>query len=228
MIPEGQEGSYGFRAETIDHFTLLVDSEVILEATPGAGALEARKELLAGAHQVEFILESETYAQPTRAFYQPPGSSNWEEFRGERFHDRGIIPNGLRMTFWHGARRWDGKPLFVWVDPYINYRWNGPYRFPMSVEWNGFLECPKEGNYTIVTEAWDYALVEIDGKKVVESPSGGNQKNRPAPGTIELTKGKHPIRVRYTDNIGGGEALRLYWQVPGQGRALIPQSALSY
>ncbi len=228
VIPEGRQGGYRFRAETPDRFTLWIDSEKILEASPGGPPVEVAKDLFAGAHQIEFTFASQEYKGRTSLLHSPPGGGDWQELGGEQFHDRGMLPHGLRMTYWHGGRKWEGKPEFVWVDPLINYRWNPPYKFPLSMEWKGFLECPVEGNYTIGTEAWDYAVVEIDGKKVLETEGGKEQKNRFLHVPVQLTQGKHPIRIRYGDAVGGGEALRLYWQVPGKPREIIPTEALSY
>jgi len=228
VIPEGRQGGYRFRIETPDRFTLWIDAEKILDASPGAGTAEVARDLLAGAHQIEFTFASQTYTALTRVMYIPLGGGDWQELGGEQFHDRGMLPRGLRMTYWHGGRKWEGKPEFVWVDPFINYRWNPPYKFPLSMEWKGFLDCPVEGSYQIGTEAWDYALVEIDGQKVVETAGGKEQRNRYLQAPLQMTQGKHPIRILYSDTIGGGEALRLYWQVPGKTREIIPQAALSY
>ena len=228
VIPEGQGGNHKFKLQSPDRFSLSIGSEMILNATSGVGVSELDYFLHAGAHQVEFSFESMEYKDLTSVEVRGPRDSNWRPFGGELFHDRGMIPNGLRLKYWHGANKWDAPPRFVWVDPYINYRWNPPYMFPLTMEWEGFLEAPEDGKYTIETRAWDFGTVEINGQKIVESPSAGNQGNSPRRGTIELTKGKHPIRVRYTDDRGGGEALRLYWQLPSGGRAVIPQEALSY
>ncbi len=228
VIPEGRQGGYRFRLETPDRFTLWIDSEKILEASPGSAPVEVAKDLFAGAHQIEFTFSSQEFKGRTQVVHIPPGGGDWQELGGEQFHDRGMLPHGLRMTYWHGGRKWEGKPEFVWADPFINYRWNPPYKFPLSMEWKGFLDCPVEGTYQIGTEAWDYALVEIDGKKAVETAGGKDQKNRYLPASLQLTQGKHPIRILYSDTIGGGEALRLYWQVPGKSREIIPAEALTY
>lgn len=228
VIPEGRQGGYRFKVETPDRFTLWIDSEKILEASPGGVPVEVSRDLMAGAHQVEFTLASQEFKGRTALTHIPPGGQDWLELGGEQFHDRGMLPHGLRMTYWHGGRKWQGRPEFVWVDPLINYRWNPPYKFPMSMEWKGFLECPVAGDYSIGTEAWDYALVEVDGQKVVETTGGKEQKNRYLQAPIQLTQGKHPIRILYSDTVGGGEALRLYWQLPGNKREIIPTTALSY
>jgi hypothetical protein len=228
VIPEGRQGAYRFRLESQDQFALKIDAELILSASPGTGTSEVEKNLVAGAHQVEFTFASAGYQAPTRLVYTHPGGPDWIPFGGEPFHDRGMLPNGLRMSFWHRPRHWQGNPEYVWVDPLINNRWNPPYKFPMSMEWKGFLTCPTDGNYIIGTEAWDYALVEIEDTKVVESPGGKPQNNRHIQGNLQLSQGKHPIRILYSDNVGGGEALRVYWQVPGGKREIIPTQVLSY
>lgn len=228
VIPEGRQGIQRFRLETPDRFTLWIDGEVVLDATGTSEAIEVEKDLLAGAHQVEFTLVRSGATGRTQVLYHSPGNPSFEDFGGEQFHDRGMLPDGLRMSWWFGSRRWQTRPDYVWVDPVINYRWNPPYKFPFSFRWEGYLNCPISGNYVIGTEAWDYALVEIDGNKVVESPNQRDQKNRYITGTMELSQGRHKIRVLYSDDIGGGEALRLYWTVPGRGREIIPEEALSY
>jgi 4-amino-4-deoxy-L-arabinose transferase-like glycosyltransferase len=228
VIPEGRQGGYRFRVETPDRFTLWIDSEKIFDASPGTAPAEVAKDLFAGAHQVEFVFATQNFKDLTRVMHIPPGGGDWQELGGEQFHDRGMLPQGLRMIYWFGGRKWEGQPEYVWVDPFINYRWNPPYKFPMSMEWKGFLDCPTTGNYSIGNEAWDYSLIEIDGQKLVETPGGKEQKNRYLQGAIQLTQGKHAIRILYSDTIGGGEALRLYWQVPGKTREIIPNAVLSY
>lgn len=228
VVPEGQGGQYTFRVESPDRFQLLIDSAVVLDASNGAGNMSAQVEVLAGAHQVEFVFASEQYNQPTRVQYQPPSGASWLDLAGPLLHDRGMLPGGLRMKFWHGYRKWDSKPDYVWVDPFINMRWNPPYKFPLTFEWEGFLNISEDGKYVLIMEAWDYGLMELDGKPVLESAGGGNQKNRPLSIALDLAKGEHPIRIRYTDHVGGGEAMRVYWQLPGKPREIIPEQVLSY
>jgi hypothetical protein len=86
---------------------------------------------------------------------------------------------------------------------------------PFSSEWRGYLLVPKTGRYRIVIIADDRASLEVDRQQV------SGDRNQPAKGHIDLSRGLHPIRLRYEDN-GGQQMMEVLW-APGTGTpASIP------
>lgn len=93
----------------------------------------------------------------------------------------------------------------------------------IGFDFNGYIEIPKDGNYTFEVAANDGAQLLIDGKELFESDGRKSfaftQKNN-----VILSKGLHQFEVKYfqcSDNIG----LNVFWEGPGFKRVEIPASA---
>jgi len=78
-----------------------------------------------------------------------------------------------------------------------------------AINFSGFINIPKAGDYTFYLVSDDGSRLFIDGKQVVEND--GNHGETEKSGTIFLTKGKHAIRIAYFENING-EALKLNYR----------------
>jgi hypothetical protein len=75
---------------------------------------------------------------------------------------------------------------------------------PSSTAWHGYLIVPRTAQYRIVIIADDRASFEIDHHRVSGTLAGRGSAN------IELSRGLHPVRLRYEDE-GGRQLLELVW-----------------
>jgi|GEM_PF-1244906 len=86
-----------------------------------------------------------------------------------------------------------------------------------SVTHEGYLIVPANGTYTLYLTSDDGSVIWLDN--VLDSSpvlidnwgSGGLHSLKEVQATVSLTKGKHPIRVKMTENWGGA-VLRLEWK----------------
>jgi hypothetical protein len=133
--------------------------------------------------------------------------------------NRGLAGKYYRNDHWAGA------PEEIQIDPNINFDWSKswPLPSPFSIEWTGQLIASLPGDYTFSLIADDGALVEIDGRIVVDVTKGPllQEKN----GTINLSAGLHRIRVRYFNTLFGG-SVKLSWSLTGRPKEVVPTEAL--
>jgi 4-amino-4-deoxy-L-arabinose transferase-like glycosyltransferase len=131
-------------------------------------------------------------------------------------------PQGIQGTYINSLE-WSGVPVAVRWDPVLNFTHKFDFPFtdypPFSVLWNGRLNTPASGLYQFQILTSDWAELEIDGRKIGESPTG-------EPGKLELSKGTHRILVRYRKKDGDAMALHLIWKKPGEERwEVVPAAA---
>ena len=77
-----------------------------------------------------------------------------------------------------------------------------------GVKFNGSISIPTGGNYTFYLLSDDGSKLYIDGKLIIDNDGFHGEIEKSA--NIELTQGKHSIRIDYFDNVNG-EALKLMY-----------------
>jgi Dolichyl-phosphate-mannose-protein mannosyltransferase/PA14 domain len=216
-----QPGAYGVRVS--DGFRLGVDGETV----PASGA---RVELARGNHvlTVDGTLTSDT---PLVVSWQPPdGTERRPIDRGALF----VAPeggNGLEATF-YPSRTWEGTPQEKLIDPILDHyyhlnpfqRRNVQPRDSWSVEWRGFIDVPATGSYAFEVERISRAGLWINEQLVFDDTPEGSIEKRS--GAIELSAGRHPIRVRLQNRADGGPRVYLFWIPPGGQREVVPGRVL--
>ena len=123
----------------------------------------------------------------------------------------------------------DGRPIDVSVAENASFAAYNvdakPAVGPYSIEWYGLLRIDEGGAYTFWTDSDDGSWLYVDGRLVVDN--GGRHGLERQSGTIDLTAGLHPLRVRFND-LGGTGLLDVYWNPPGVvERQPIPNELLS-
>ena len=111
------------------------------------------------------------------------------------------------------------------IDPFILFNWTvSPVSGHFSVEWNGSLKCPASGDYSFYAYSNNIVNLSIDGHSVFDRKDelGGDRWTE---GKIKLSAGRHSIRVRYAETRNYSR-MELWWQVPGQGKSVVPGDAL--
>ena len=138
---------------------------------------------------------------------------------------RALPPSGLRARYYDNLTR-SGAPVTTVVDvPSTNTLDNGTAGGwqAFSVEWSGSIVIPSGGLYRFSTTSDDGSELEVDDHVVVQN--GGKHGVQEASGTIALTAGVHPLRLRY-EQAGGGFTLAVRYALDGEKLQPIPASVL--
>ena len=124
---------------------------------------------------------------------------------------------GLTAAFYTN-RQWENEPAVVRVERQINLDFvtadsaSLPQQ-EFSVEWSGWLQVDREGQYTFSTRSDDGSTIEIDGHVVVDNGGVHGPATRTA--TIAMTPGLHQIRLRFLQATGLYE-FYASWMPPGE------------
>jgi len=125
---------------------------------------------------------------------------------------------GLVGSYYMNAR-WAGPPNMTTRERRVGlerYRQEYPGRTAgSSILWTGglFIEIP--GTYGFSTVANGVSEVRIDGRAVVEGAGAGEAEEQA--GKIDLIRGFHEIRVRFSQT-GGDGRFEVFWTPPGKPR----------
>jgi hypothetical protein len=132
--------------------------------------------------------------------------------------------HGLLGKYYRNANL-SGTPADVQVDSEINFDWTKsvPLPPPFSIEWSGSIAITIPRNYTFALVADDYALLEIDGKTVVDATKGPILEKKM--GTTYLEPGLHRIRILYYNPLFGG-LIRFSWLGSSSVEEIVPQEVL--
>jgi 4-amino-4-deoxy-L-arabinose transferase-like glycosyltransferase len=152
--------------------------------------------------------------------WQPP-NEEIQPLTSASLYNSSISVNGLFGQYYSNSN-WEGTPSYAQIDPYINFYYhNQPIPRPYSVEWTGFINIPDSEEISFRLESVDESMLYIDEQLIVDGgPSSSNiQKN------VFLEKGKHPIRVRFSDYTGYTH-IYMYWTLPGKEEEIIPPAVL--
>lgn len=87
-----------------------------------------------------------------------------------------------------------------------------------ALVFQGFINIEKDGSYTFSTLSDDGSKLFIDDKQIVDNDGDHGVQERQ--GSVELTKGKHAVRVEYF-NAAGGSFLNCLISGPGIPRQII-------
>jgi hypothetical protein len=132
---------------------------------------------------------------------------------------------GLEATYYGGPDFLD-PPIATRIDRRIDLSTvleRVSDRETFSVEWLGLLVIDRTGEHLFRVRSDDGAWLEIDGRLVVDN--GGVHGSQVAEGRIDLTRGLHPLRIRYFQ-AGGGRDLAVEWASPGNRLEPLPADAI--
>ena len=143
--------------------------------------------------------------------------------------------HGVHAHFYPGAD-WNHLPVFSYVKS--TREWDsyeigldreqimpllGKDSSTFGVTFGGYLQIDQGGKYSFYTQSDDGSKLYIDGQEVVNNDGDHGVIERK--GDIELSGGRHRIRVEYY-NGGGGFWLDAMYKGPGVPKQLIPASKL--
>ncbi|MFZ2358943.1 MAG: PA14 domain-containing protein, partial [Anaerolineae bacterium] len=184
-----------------------------------AGEAQLTATLAAGFHPIRLEAQSGQTPGRLRLSWSGPtfGSTTvgGDALYAFRLGDQGLV------GYYYANGNWEGAPALVRNDLLVTP--NNPLREPFSILWRGKLAVPATGVYTLGARSDDGSYVFIDGQLVVDN--GGSHGAQDRSGQITLEQGFHDIEVRYNE-LGGSREMQLWWQPPGQGRAIIDSAYL--
>lgn len=143
--------------------------------------------------------------------------------------------HGLAVRFYHG-NKWKQLPVFAQLPVAGNWQ-SHEFGFEESqispllqkgnssfgLVFTGYIQIDEPGKYRFYTQSDDGSALYINDKKLVDND--GDHGVKEAAGDINLTAGKHPIRVEYF-NGGGGYWLDVFYKSEGGPKQIIPANKL--
>ncbi len=137
------------------------------------------------------------------------------------------VTNGLRYRYYEGT--WSQIPSFgklvakkegivsnFTLSPRVRQDYFG-------FEFMGYIQINQSGTYTFYTAADDGSMVYIKGSRVVNNDRAYGMQEKS--GKIYLEKGRHYIRVKYFERMGG-EKLTVQYAGPGISKKPVPDAVL--
>ena len=93
-----------------------------------------------------------------------------------------------------------------------------------AVKFIGFIEVPKDGNYSFYISSDDGSALYIGNDRLINHP--GTHAFSERDGTLGLKAGKHRFRLEYFQGVGAA-GVSLSWSGPGIIKQIVPATALS-
>jgi hypothetical protein len=112
------------------------------------------------------------------------------------------------------------------IDMSIDFSWpNSQKPAPsFSVEWKGFLQIDRSGEYVFATESNGGSVVYVDRRRVVDN-WGEDTRSRTREGRLRLNEGMHPLRIRY-DGHPSRTSVRFLWKTGDEPFSVVPTENL--
>jgi hypothetical protein len=133
----------------------------------------------------------------------------------------------FNATYFKDARF--GEVALSRRDPNIAFNWEGESpadTIPsehFSARWEGVLNVDSPGKYTFYLTSDDGSRMSLDNMQIIDN--WGNHSAVMKAGTVDLTKGTHPILVEYFDEVGTA-LIKLEWSGDAFAKRLIAPSDL--
>jgi DNA-binding beta-propeller fold protein YncE len=211
-------GGYAFQVPP--GLTLMVDGQQVADAEP---LLLAR-----GNHLLMLSGASESSTPDLK--WRPPGAGDFRPIEDAALFAAPDGGNGLQATFFP-TQDFQGSPTETIIDPVLAHYYHlSPFarlnQSPgvWSAEWTGSIDVPATGTYRFEADRLSRAGLWIDGAPVFDDTVETGSPD--SAGTMQLTAGRHAIRVRFQNRGDGGPRLYLYWTPPGGARSLVPGAVL--
>ncbi|MFN8524061.1 MAG: PA14 domain-containing protein [Chloroflexota bacterium] len=88
---------------------------------------------------------------------------------------------------------------------------------PYSIRWDGWLQVPQPGRYTLWLTASGPATLGLDGRQVAAVDADGRDTRAYA---AELTAGSHPLQITYARRPQRSPDVRVEWDLGGRRQSL--------
>jgi len=116
----------------------------------------------------------------------------------------------------------EGRVSKTQIDTSIDFFWSHSEKPApsFSVEWKGFLQIDRSGDYVFATKSDGRSAVYIDGRRVVN-----NWLRRPREGKLALERGLHALTIRYDDH-SSVASVQFLWKTKNEPLSLVPAKNL--
>lgn len=210
-------GNHALTLESTHPASVTLDSQVILDMPGGRQTVELS--LFGGFHTLQVQSTVAGNDGKLSLAWRTPDAGEQSIPRTSLFSvdvaTNGLVGKYYRGNSWAGAPAIQQKDLFIFPNDLLPA--------PFSIEWEGKIYAPRDGQYVFGTQSDDGSVLYIDGKVVVDN--GGHHADRYMEGRITLTQGVHDIKIRYNQD-DGGRVMELYWTPPGGRKEVVPTEAL--
>jgi len=137
------------------------------------------------------------------------------------------VPNQLSVSYWTNAE-WSGAPALTRTEGAIRTDREGLKRLlgesqAYSAVWSGVLFAPRDGEYQFTITSDDGSWVLLDGVTVIDN--GGRHGAETRTARLRLSRGNHPLTVRYFD-AGGLGVVEFSWRATGVVSRAFPAGML--
>jgi len=211
-----QFGEYSFSFNSSENSKLFIDGEQV--KLNQAGGNNYPIILAKGNHNIQ--IQTIANGGNFEILWQPP-QGDLQPLLAKSLYVDPVSANGL-LGQYYASPDWSGAVTYAQIDPFINFYYhNSPLPRPYTVEWQGKIKIPKDGNYAFGLQSIDESQLFIDDAMLINNESKDTYLE-----TIQfLTAGYHLIRVRYADRTGY-TFIKLFWTPPSGETVIIPQEVL--
>lgn len=158
----------------------------------------------------------------------------WVQIEKEKRRDDPVVQAGLKGNGLLGAYFTNADlagPAQYRLDENIDFNWGDSWPLAgipadrFSVRWTGQLQVPTNGDYTFIANSDDGVRLWLNGDSLFDHwrirPSGELRARR----TLAAGR-KYDFKLEYFEDEYSA-AIRLFWEIPGKGRSLIPKECFS-
>jgi hypothetical protein len=238
------DGKYAFFLESDDGSRLFIDGKQIIDngGKHGMEEVSGAVDLKAGDHAVKIEFFEADIDAGCKFSWQPPGAAKAIVPADVLVHAATAaaaaeVGTGLLAEYFDIGSELedfpkiadDKKPVIKRVDKMINVEatedaWPDTQLTDyFAIRWTGKINAPKDGKYTFFLESDDGSRLFIDGKQVIDN--GGRHHMTEKDGSVELTAGKHAVKIDYFENdVHAG--CKFSWQPPGESKEIVPTKVL--
>lgn len=217
-----REGLYRFRLRST---APLDDRCFFIAAERAVVSAEQTHHLLAGRCAVRLVARGMAPDERLTVEWQTPGR-DWEPLPANRVYAfDGLGERGLRGSYFANPHL-AGEPVMTRIDllpaaaPDVALPWQSH-----SVRWEGFLEAPVAGAYSLSIKSDDGSRLYINGALLIDNWGVHGAELRS--GVVQLTQGRHALMIEYFDQ-GGGRTMEFFWATPHGLAGLVPFQYLTH
>ena len=219
-IPEYR--TYRLRFEVPGNIRLFLDGELAVE---GADRVETLRLLYRGEHEVTIEADVDRPGLVLLSWNTPPEQQPEEQqaIPATAYFFYEGAGGGLLASYYEDPN-FEGQPVLQQLEPMIGNRYHAEVRIniPFTILWEGFLDVPADGQYTLTADGFEQAWVGLDGES---PPTDRTGVAVPFVKDYILTAGRHPIEVRFW-NFPGSPYVYLRWRQAEQPDTVIPYDYL--
>lgn len=210
-------GEYRFEIQSTEESKMFIDGQSVEVA--GNISDNSSVKLAKGNHKIR--IQTVANAGKFALFWQPMEGER-QPLNSNNLFVPPVSANGL-LGKYYASPDWSGEVAYAQIDPFINFYYhNQPLPRPYTVEWEGQIDIPTDGEYVFGLQSIDESRLFIDDALLIDD----DIRDANVDVSLNLNAGKHAIRIQYADRTGY-TYIKLFWTKPDGTTEIIPQEVLS-